>query len=69
MYMLISNKCKYSKNLLIYTVVLCKTKMLTFHSHFFNMDISVNIAHTPFNFEPYIHEIPMQNFDLGPIIL
>ena len=41
------------------------------HVHFFNMDISVNIAHTSFRFETCILEIQMQgcmsqNSDIGP---
>ena len=44
--------------------------MFFFHVNFLNMDISVNMAHTPFKFETFILEIQMegsvsQNFDLG----
>ena len=44
--------------------------MCIFHVHFLNMDISVNMAHTPLKFETCILEIQMegrmsQNFDLG----
>ena len=45
--------------------------MCFFHVYFFNMNISVNIADTPFKFETCILEIRMegsvsQNSDLGP---
>ena len=44
--------------------------MCLFHVHFLNMDISVNMAHTPIQFEKCILEIQMkgrvsQHFELG----
>ena len=37
-----------------------------FSVHFFNMDISVNMAHTAFKFETCVLNIEMEgNFDLG----
>ena len=52
-------------------IVLGKTNLFIFDSHFFNMDISDNIVYRPFNFLTCIVEIQMegsvsQNVDMGP---